>query len=191
MTERSAIQPARLIEKYYRDNPTTWKILLDHSRCVTRRSLLIGRRLAALGHRIDLQFIGEAAMLHDIGILYTATPDLNCSGEHPYLMHGVKGAELVDKEGWPRHARVCERHIGIGLTAAEIKKNKLPLPARDMLPETLEEQIICYADLFYSKGSKNRGKEKTADQVRRKLAQFGTDKIAVFNHWHDLFEPEA
>ncbi len=162
---------------------------LDHGRLVTRRALKVARSLQN-SQPLDLQFIAEAAMLHDIGIILTDTPSLGCFGTGPYLCHGVKGRQLLEAEGLPRHALVCERHIGIGLTVEEIRSQSLPLPERDMLPQTLEEQIICYADLFYSKDRKKRHKEKSAIKVRKNLEKFGAGKGQVFDRWQRKFEPE-
>ncbi|MEA3544411.1 MAG: HD domain-containing protein [Thermodesulfobacteriota bacterium] len=184
------IRPAEVIRKYYSNNPVASKILLDHSRLVTKKSLKIARDLLSQGKSIDLKFVAEAAMLHDIGMFLTDTPELGCNGEGSYLQHGIKGKELLEKEGLFKHARVCERHIGVGLTAAEIEQQQLPLPARDMQPETLEEQIICYADLFYSKGKNKLGQEKQPEEVRGKLKRYGKDKVEVFDRWLKMFEPE-
>jgi len=185
------ISPPAIIHKYYINSPQAEQILLDHSRQVCRRALSIARRLIAGGTELDLQFIAEAAMLHDIGMIATATPDLCCYGEAPYMQHGLLGKQMLEAEGLPRHARVCERHIGVGLTADEIRRQKLPLPPHDMRPETQEEEIICYADLFYSKGSKNRGKEKTHSQVRKKIKAYGEANVLVFDAWVARFEPDA
>jgi len=184
------LHTARLIEKYYTGNPVAWKILLDHSRQVTKKALKIARHLQAKGHIVDLQFVAEAAILHDIGMIETDTPELGCHGQSPYLQHGLRGKEILEQEGLFRHARVSERHIGVGLTAKEIEQQQLPLPVRDMCPETLEEQIICYADLFYSKGEQNGGGEMSPDEIRDKLREYGDDKIEIFNRWYNQFEPD-
>lgn len=186
---RQKVRPADIIRKYYSDSPLAWQLLLEHSRRVCRRALKIARGLNR-SEPVDCQFVAEATMLHDIGMILTDTPALGCFGNGSYLTHGIRGRELLEKEGLPHHALVCERHIGIGLTAAEILEQKLDLPARDMLPETLEEQIICYADLYFSKNPKNRGKEKSPDDVRRALEKFGREKVLVFDRWLQCFEPE-
>jgi len=183
------VRSADIIRQYYSHSPLAWCILLDHSRLVCRRALKIAR-FVGKSEPLDYQFIAEAAMLHDIGMILTDTPDLGCFGSGTYLQHGIKGRELLEKEGLPRHALVCERHIGIGLTATEILHQNLDLPPRDMLPETLEEQIICYADLFFSKNQKKRGKERTPEKVRQSLGNFGQDKILIFDAWLERFEPE-
>ncbi|SEA81719.1 uncharacterized protein SAMN05660420_03284 [Desulfuromusa kysingii] len=182
--------PIEIINKYYAKNPQARQILLDHSRLVTRRALKIGRYLQTQGEPVDLQFLAQAAMLHDIGMIKTNTPELGCHGKAPYLQHGIRGKEILEEEGLFQHARVSERHTGVGLTAKDISKQHLPLPVQDMRPETLEEQIICYADLFYSKGVKNRNREKTHQRVRDKLIKYGKSKVNIFDQWHKKFEPE-
>lgn len=183
------IYPAKLIHKYYVDHPQAWQILLDHSRLVTRKALKIGRYLQSQGDSVNLQFLAEAAMLHDIGMIFTDTPELDCHGKGSYLQHGLSGKEILEREGLPKHARVCERHIGVGLGADEIREQKLPLPEQDIHPETLEEQIICYADLFYSKGKKNRDREKSVTEIRDKLRKYGKNKVKIFDLWQKRFEP--
>lgn len=183
------IHTADIIRKHYRDHPKAWELLLSHSRKVTRRALKVGRFLQRT-HPVDLQFIAEAAMLHDIGMIRTHAPELHCFGQGSYLRHGIEGRELLEQEGLPRHGRVCERHIGIGLTAEEIRQQGLPLPVRDMLPETLEEQIICYADLFYSKNPRARAHEKSSAGVRESLARYGETKVVTFERWLATFEPD-
>jgi uncharacterized protein len=182
------LTPAAIIQKFYKDSPTAHKILLSHSRKVTKKSLEIGRRLLANGDTINIKFLAEAAMLHDIGMIMTNTPELGCRGSGPYLQHGIKGKELLLDEGLPDHAEVCERHIGVGLSADEIRVQQLPLPARDMQPQTLEQQIICYADLFFSKNQKKRDIEQTPDEIKRKLRQFGKEKAEIFDQWHERFK---
>lgn len=183
------LKPADLIDRYYLPHPVARRILLEHSRQVSRRALAIARAQILRGENPDLQFVGEAAMLHDIGMIFTNAPDIGCHGDAPYLQHGVIGARLLNSLGLPAHARVCERHTGVGLTATEIEQGNLPLPRRDLLPETLEERIICYADLFYSKDPNSMHKSKNSKKIRRQLERYGNDKPLIFERWLAEFEP--
>ena len=142
-----------IIEKYYKKGTPLYDILLSHSVSVSNKALKLARQS---GLDIDLQFVQEAAMLHDIGIFLTDAPSIQCFGKHSYVEHGYLGAELLRSEGLPRHALVCERHTGTGISLEEIIERNLPLPHRDMVPVSLEEQLICYADIFYSKTLKYR-----------------------------------
>ncbi|MCF0203458.1 MAG: HD domain-containing protein [Bacteroidaceae bacterium] len=152
------------------------QLLIRHSRDVADKALGIAKSHPEW--QADLQFIEEAAMLHDIGIYLTDAPGIHCHGTEPYICHGILGARLLRKEGLPRHARVAERHTGAGLTAEDITSQGLPLPAKDFLPETIEERVICYADKFFSKSHPER--EKTLESVLRSMAKFGEDSVERF-----------
>lgn len=174
----------KIIEKYYTPGSELYNILIRHSRDVTRRALRIVDAHPELG--ADRRFVEEAAMLHDIGIIRCDAPGICCHGTEPYLRHGMIGAEMMRGEGYDRHARVCERHTGAGLSAREIEEQNLPLPHRDFLPETIEEQIVCYADKFYSKSHLDR--EKTLPQAERTIARFGDEGLQRFMKWERMFE---
>ena len=106
----------KIIEKYYTPGTDLYNIFMRHSRDVTRRALQIVDAHPELG--ADRQFVEEAAMLHDIGIVRCDAPGICCHGTEPYLRHGMIGAAMMREEGYDRHARVCERHTGAGLSAA-------------------------------------------------------------------------
>jgi uncharacterized protein len=72
-----------------------------------------------------------------------------------------------------------------GLSLTEIISQNLPLPHQDFLPETVEEQIICYADKFYSKTRLER--QKTIAQAEKSLAKFGNDGLERFKLWEKKF----
>ena len=166
-----------------------YSILVHHSKLVAEKALQVAGRISTQGP--DLRFIEEASMLHDIGIFLTNAPNMGCYGDKPYICHGYLGKELLEKEGLPRHAIVCERHVGTGITVNDIKTGNLPLPCRAMAPVTLEEQIICFADKFYSKLGNNFMDEKTIPQIRSELARHGESKVRKFDEWLVFFkEPE-
>jgi uncharacterized protein len=135
-----------------------------------------------------MKFIEEAAMLHDIGIIRCNAPGIHCHGTEPYICHGRIGAEMLRGEGLPRHARVCERHTGAGLTRDDIVSQQLPLPQQDFLPETMEEKLVCYADKFFSKSRPDE--EKTLEQAVRSLSKFGNEGVSRFMEWHEMFKTE-
>lgn len=152
-----------IIREYYRPATKLYDIFMEHAERVTQKSIDIAFRIPHLNP--DTDFIEEAAMVHDIGIFMTYSPSIHCMGEHPYVCHGFLGRELLDGLGFPRHGLVCERHTGAGITAENIRENGLPLPCRDMVPVTIEEEIICFADKFYSKKPKWAGVEKSISRI--------------------------
>ncbi len=73
------------------------------------------------------------------------------------------------------------------LILTDITSQNLPLPRREMVPESLAERIICYADLFFSKNPERLEKEKSVEKIRKSLSKFGTDKVAIFDTWQREF----
>lgn len=173
-----------IIDEYYPSENELRRILMVHSRQVADRCLLIASKHPEL--RLDKEFLEEAAMLHDIGIYRTNAPGIQCFGTEPYIRHGLIGGQILREKGWERHARVCERHTGTGLTAWDIEQQQLPLPHKDFMPEVLEEQVVCYADKFYSKT--RPGSERSVVEAMRALEKFGWDGIRRFQKWVDMFE---
>lgn len=176
------MDPIDIIDKYYTPGTQLYKTLVHHSTCVRDRALLHAKKHPELN--LDLEFISEAAMLHDIGAIFCHAPGIFCEGTHPYIQHGILGAELLRKEGLPRHALVCERHTGTGLTLEDILKRDLPIPHQDFQPVSLEEQIICFADKFYSKARLQD--EDSVETVRAKLVRHG-GSVEKFDEWLKLF----
>ena len=174
----------KIIDKYYSGDGDLRTILIIHSQSVARKALQIVSLHPELN--LDREFIEEAAMLHDIGIIKTDAPGIKCFGTEPYICHGILGAEMLRLEGLPCHARVCERHTGAGLSLNEIVSQNLPLPHQDFLPETLEEQVICYADKFFSKTHLDR--EKSIEKAEKSIAKFGEEGLARFKQWEKMFE---
>ena len=160
-----------IINKYYADNEPLRKLLIKHSKQVTDRALKIVDNHPEL--HIDRAFVEQAAMLHDIGIFMTDAPAIHCHGTHHYLMHGYLGGQLMRKEG---------------LDKVVIKARELPLPEGDYRPETLEEQLVCYADKYYSKSHPNR--IRSAEDTAKSLEKFGHEGVDIFWNWVKLFEPE-
>lgn len=181
--EKQMIDPISLINKYYTTDDALRHILLVHSESVARKALAVADAHPEL--TLDRDFLYAAAMLHDVGIFLTDAPAIHCHGTEPYLRHGILGARLMRQEGFPDIARVCERHTGAGLSEADIVQRQLPLPPGDYQPETLAEQVVCYADKFYSKTHLDR--ERTVEQVVKSLERFGDDGPARFLRWHERF----
>jgi uncharacterized protein len=174
-----------IIKKYYKPGTKAYKVLTTHSKSVARKALQVAKRVPEL--RPDLKFIYEAAMLHDIGMIKTNAGILGCFGKHKYIEHGVLGRKMLEKEGLPKHAKVCERHVGVGITAKDVVRQKLPLPKRSMIPRTVDEKIIAFADKFFSKNPAKSGM-LTVDQIKSELAVFGAKKVKTFDKWCKLFK---
>ena len=182
--EKSGVGPdaAEIIDFLYPEDDELRRKLLKHSIQVCRKALELARRTEV---PLDLAVVETGAMLHDVGIRRCDAPGICCHGDQPYLCHGLAGAEMLREYGKAHgldlepFARICERHTGSGLTAQEIAEQRLPLPARDFLPETPEEKLICLADKFFSKSGNME--EKPFGKVRRSMEKFGPGPLARFD----------
>jgi uncharacterized protein len=172
-----------ILNKYFQGEALA--MVITHGSVVSALSGSIGRTLGLPAE--ELLFLEQAAMLHDIGICRINAPEIGMHGQKPYIMHGVLGREILEVEGFPRHALVCERHIGVGLTEADIINQGLPLPIRDMTPQNITEEIVCFADLYFSKKPDSLERMKTVENVRQKLAEFGERKLQIFDSWLSRF----
>jgi uncharacterized protein (TIGR00295 family) len=135
MRQITQTQAVELLKKYANSHEQFLKVY-RHSKKVQEIALRIGKKIKGA----DIGFIKIASLLHDIG-------RFECPPGKKTICHGIKGGEILKKEGFDhRFIRVCERHLGSGISAVDIKVQKLDIPLRDYLPETIEEKIITYAD---------------------------------------------
>jgi uncharacterized protein len=58
----------------------------------------------------------------------------------------------------------------------------------DMIPVSIEEQLICYADKFFSKNGNGRSAEKSLPEIIDKLRRYGSDKVQHFESWVEKFD---
>lgn len=175
-----------IIERFYIPGTPLYQVLVTHSRQVAQLADELSSRLISAGIPVDADFVHEAAMLHDIGIIKVDAPGIYCSGTEPYICHGILGRQMLDRLGLFRHALVCERHTGAGLSLQEIESQRLPLPHRDMLPVSLEEKLVCFADKFFSKNHLG-DPPKPMERVRQQMQRYGEESLARFNAMAAIF----
>ena len=185
LLNETLMNPFKLIDKYYKQGSRARYMLIEHSRLVTQKALEMARRVKHLNP--DTEFIRRAAMLHDIGIMFTNAPGIGCFGEADYVCHGHLGAELLKKEGLPGCARVCETHVGVGLSVKDIMSQRIPIPKKDMVPTSLEEQIICFADKFFSKNPATLYERRPFEKIKKEISCYGRKKGEKLEEWARLF----
>jgi uncharacterized protein len=175
----------KIIFERYPENSISFGYYYTHCIKVTELALKI---IDANKHLvINKEFVISGAMLHDIGIIETDAPEIGCFGKYPYIAHTYLGREMLEKEGLFDIAPVCERHIGVGLSKEDIIKAGFLIPHRDMIPLTIEEKLICYADKFYSKSDNHLTVPKTPEKIRKKILKYGEDKLQKFEELVNLF----
>lgn len=112
----------------------TPKNVIDHCKAVCRKAM----EIAANFNDADKDLIRKGALLHDIGRSKTHG-----------IEHAIVGVEIAEKYGYSQDVlNIIERHIGAGITAEEAEK--LGLPKKSYIPQTLEEKIVAHADNLIS-----------------------------------------
>ena len=180
------MNPLDVIAEFYDPGSRSYQILVKHGRQVADKAVKAAMCVSHL--KPNLNFIKEAAMLHDIGIFETDSPDIGCTGKHPYVCHGYLGRKILENKGFPMHGLVCERHVGVGISSEDIRRYHLPLPQREMVPISIEEQVVCYADKFFSKNGKSGSDKKSVENILSALYRYGPEKAARFQSWMHLFK---
>lgn len=182
---RSALE---LFHFFYPENTPLKQLLYKHSMQVRNKALEILHDPACSSLKIDESLVSDGALLHDIGICRCHAPSILCEGTEDYMAHGILGAAMLRSLKDPeleKFARICERHIGTGLSAKEIREKKMPLPEQDFFPETNEEKLICLADKFFSKSGDML--EKDFPRVRKSVARYGEDSLKRFDDLCKMF----
>lgn len=199
------MNPYDIIYSFYPQDTPLRRLLILHSEKVRDKALSILSE-ARISHpcreldEINEQLVNDGALLHDIGIGRTHAPGILCEGTEPYICHGTIGAEMLRQEYICRQeitdverdyvellARICERHTGSGLSREDIVDQQLPIsPVRDLLPESLEEKLVCLADKFFSK-SGDPTLEKDFARVKRSMMKFGTASVERFDELCNTF----
>jgi uncharacterized protein len=159
---------------------------------VTAKSLEIAKRRNTNHPKqsVDEQFIYEAAMLHDIGIFEVDFPEAGCFGSKDYIEHGLIGYYILMKHGLPNHAQVAISHTWVGISHEEIIARNIGLPLDHCyIPQTIEEKIISYADLYYSKAKIEKLLiAKSPEKARASVSKFWEQNGLIFDEWFSLFE---
>jgi len=141
-----------------------------HSLIVKNISLQIADELEKKhGIKTDKKLIEIGALIHDIGF-YDCFDD-NCKTKKNYVSHGKKGYEILLKEKVSKkRARFALVHVGVGFE-------------KDV-PITLEEEIVCYADNFHSKG---RPRFNSFEESMEEMIKINPDFGIILQRFSDKF----
>jgi uncharacterized protein len=110
--------------------------VICHCKSVSDLATRIAMSMRKRGVNVDVELVSTGALLHDIGRSKTHKID-----------HGVQGAKIAVDFGLLKSiVRIIEVHIGSGITSEEAER--LGIPKKDYLPQTLEEKVVSYADML-------------------------------------------
>ena len=116
------------IELLKREN--TPENVIEHCKAVCAKAM----KIASNFDDADCELIRKGSLLHDIGRARTHG-----------ITHAIEGVEIARGYGYDDDVlNIIERHIGAGITEEEAER--LGLPKKSYIPETLEEKIVAHAD---------------------------------------------
>ena len=139
----------RALHEAFAPSPAAVDLVRTHCQVVAdlAQDLLSSRALT-----VDPHLVRVGSLLHDVGVYRLFLPGGDDIDHREYVRHGILGHEMLRQAGLPEAVcRFCSCHTGVGLTAADVVQQNLPLPVRDHLPRTVEEELVMYADCFHSK----------------------------------------
>ena len=126
--------------------------VIEHCKAVYKKAM----KIAANFDDADKDLIRKGALLHDIGRSRTHG-----------IRHAIEGVEIARKYGYSQDVlNIIERHIGAGITEEEAEK--LGLPKKSYVPQTLEEKIVAHADNLIS-GSKEVDMDFVIEKWKRNI----------------------
>ncbi|WP_406104725.1 HD domain-containing protein [Micromonospora globbae] len=176
----------RALHERFAPTEEAFDLVYTHCRIVCAvAEHLLDRRHAP----VDVDLVRAGCLLHDIGVyrLYGTAGKLDHDN---YVRHGVLGHALLRDLGLPEVvARFCSHHTGVGITRADVRRQRLPLPVGDYTADTVEERLVMYADKFHSKTTPPTF--VTAASYAAAVRRFGEDKVARFAELVETFgEPD-
>ncbi len=110
--------------------------IINHEIAVMRKARDIAHNITKV--EVDIEVVKIGALMHDIGRCKTHG-----------MQHGPVGGDVIRDLGYSEKlARIAERHSMAGLTPQEAEM--FELPTRVLIPETIEEKIVCLADKYHT-----------------------------------------
>lgn len=158
----------RALHREYAPTREAFELVHEHCRIVCDLAVQVVKSNEIA---VDVDLIRAGALLHDIGVYR-----LDGSA---YIRHGVLGHELLRELGFPEVlSRFCSHHTGVGVSREDVVRQQLPIPLGDYLADTVEEEVVMYADKFHSKTDPPRF--VTAAGYQTAVLRFGADKAVRF-----------
>jgi uncharacterized protein len=176
-----------LLHKKYAATETILDLIWTHSNIVVDVCLYLLDHFDFDKTELKREVVIQAALLHEVGVYACGGFDWipgQPQSTHPYIQHGIIGAWILQQEGYANpvvQAAFC--HIGMGLTAEDIRSHGLDVPEVDMFPQTRLQQFITYASKFHSKAPNFR----TSQEIRDSLAKFSNEKVKIFDQLEKMF----
>jgi len=137
--------------------------VIQHCQMVSNLAVKLARKQRQGKIKVNIPLVRIGGLLHDIGRSKTHT-----------ITHAIVGVDIAQSENLPPSIiQIIERHIGSGISIDEAEK--LNLPKKSYIPETLEEKLVSYADKLIEGNLEIRFDEA----LHRYILKFGESSVMV------------
>ena len=177
------IDTLAIIHRYYPEGSDIERVLRQHAEDVTGLALELVDAHPRWGSTASSSRRRRCSTIS--GSIRPVRPRSSAQAKLPTSYTATSEPSYLRSLGLPRHAWVAERHTGSGLTAEEIAARAIPLPPGIYTPQCPEEELICYADKFYSKTK--LGQRKALERVRSGFSKHGEAALARFDALHQKY----
>ncbi len=173
------------IERYhhkYSPNDKVYDLVYGHCKIVTEIALWCAGNLK--NENVNAKLLEAAGLLHDIGSYAFFDNEGRVLNKRLYPQHAILGAKILADEGIDeRVTELIASHVLLGLTKQEIIDTPWYLPERDYEPQTIEGEILCYADRFHSKHPTFNAYETFLQRLKRSFPL----QAKKFENWSERF----
>lgn len=139
------------LHRKYAPNDYVYNLVYGHCQVVAEIALWCASNIADTTE-VDTELLEAAALIHDVGSYAFFGEKGENLNDRLYPQHAILGAKILADEGVDKQiAKLVETHVLLGLSKDEIIKQPWPLPEHGYEPQTIEGELLCYADRFHSK----------------------------------------
>lgn len=171
------------LHQKYAQNLHSYELVFQHCQIVQAIALELADHY---GGTVDREIVRVGALLHDIGSYGLFDGENELIAGKNYIQHGVVGEEILRAEGLSEAVcLIASHHTGTGITREDIEKKHLPLPLDDYMAQTVEQELVMYADKFHTKGWSER--LLTYKKSRALVAGYGESDVVRFDKLHERF----
>jgi uncharacterized protein len=138
------------LHRKYAPNQIVYDLVYGHCQVVAEIALWCTDNVTYTS--VDKQLLETAALLHDVGSYAFFDDKGKGLNDRLYPQHAILGARILADGGVDeRITNIIATHILLGLSKEEIVDKPWPLPERSYEPQSIEGELLCYADRFHTK----------------------------------------
>jgi uncharacterized protein (TIGR00295 family) len=158
--------------------------VIEHCEEVKDIAVKIAKQIMKGGHKVDLELVKAAALLHDVGS-YKYSKERGYSDDFHRSLHAPEGQFLLEKLGYKKFAKIVGAHFLPDVSRKEAKK--LGWPEKNYkLPNIIEAKIVSMADRLVTKTSVRGG--RTLEKYISYLRHHEKPNKRYFNRCPELRE---